>query len=645
MSRHNLNHILDAIRTVVRSDRAASDAQLLERFATAGDEAAFELLLWRHGALVLGTCRRLLRDPQDAEDAFQATFLALARKASAIGKPAAVGCWLYRVACRVALAARKRRSKTVERKQPIASLDSLAALPQISPVEQRELRAVLDEELAGLPERFRGPIVLCYLEGRTLEEAAIELGCPRGTVASRLARARDRLRGQLLRRGLALPAGLVGGALWEAGASGAPPASLILRAALLCVHDQAGDAVTGHVVALTERVLRAMFLRKLMTGTVALTLLAGLLFGGGLGLTGRAGNVAHAEAARAAAMAPVAAEDDAKSQQPRNKAPLKVTVTRPRVAAIAPFEVFTGRLEAGRVIQVRSQLAGHVKSVSFRRGADVKKGDLLYELDSRPQQAQLEQSKASLTVARAQLEVARDKVAWSERMWKKGLLPQASVKEQKANEDTARAAVDAARAALEQAQVMIQAAKILAPIDGRATGPIVDPGNLVAAGPQGTLLTTLMSLDPMRVVFDLDERSYLRYRRQIRAGQVKGAGSPIYLALADEDGFPHQGELDSLDNIVQPQTGSVRARGVVPNRDILLVPGAFVRVKVPFGKRRRVLEVPESAVGKDAGKHFVRVINRRKGLERREVTLGERDGEWRVIEKGLRSDDWVVVDR
>jgi RND family efflux transporter MFP subunit len=158
-------------------------------------------------------------------------------------------------------------------------------------------------------------------------------------------------------------------------------------------------------------------------------------------------------------------------------------------------------------------------------------------------------------------------------------------------------------------------------------------------------LTTLMSLDPMRVVFDMDERSFLRYRRLMRAGQVKGPGGPIYLALADEDGFPHQGELDSIDNVVEPRTSTVRARGVVPNRDRLLVPGASVRVKVPLGKRRRVLEVPESTVGKAGGKHFIWVINGRKGIQRREVTLGEPDGDWRVIEKGLRYDDWVVVDR
>jgi RND family efflux transporter MFP subunit len=660
--------MLNAIRSAVGTDRAAvSDAQLLERFTASGDEAAFELLLWRHGRLVLGVCRRLLRDAQDAEDAFQATFLALTRKAGAIGKPAAVGYWLYRVACRVALAVRRRRSETVTREQHIPSLECAGALPEMSTAELEELRAVLDEELALLPERFRAPIVLCYLEGLTVDEAAVELSCPRGTVASRLARARDRLRGQLFRRGLALPTGLAGVTLCEIGASAAPPASLILQALLLTTRDQSGVAISGHVVALTERVLRTMFLRKLMTTAAALAVLAGLLVGGGLAFQGRIGHAAQAESARAV-QTPAATEDDAKKQPSQGKAPLRVTVSRPRAAEVAPFEVFTGRLEAGQVIQVRPQMSGFVKKIGFKRGSDVKKGDLLYKLDMRPEQAQLEQNKANLTVARAQLQAVRDKLAWSERMVAKGLLSGKSVQEQKANEVAARAAVDAAQAALDQVRATVHAGSILAPIAGRATGPIVDPGNFVAAGPQGTLLTTLMSLDPMRVVFDMDERSYLRYRRLMRTGQVKGPGklhdhsiidstnaavrnrqaqepgSPIYLALADEEGFPHRGELDSLDNVVQPQTGTVHARGIVPNPDKLLVPGAWVRVKIPFGKPRRVLEVLESAISKDGDKPFISVINGRNGLERREVKRGERDGDWRVIEKGLRANDWVVVE-
>jgi RNA polymerase sigma factor (sigma-70 family) len=176
----------------------SSDAQLLERFVAEQDEAAFERLVWRHGPTVLGVCRRVLRHEQDAEDAFQATFLVLVRKAGSIGKRQAVGSWLYRVALRVAL-----RARAGKRAAPRAEVVDVPVEPAPGP-DRDDLRPVLDEEVNRLPEKYRAPFVLCYLEGRTNEEAARQLGCPRGTVQSRLAWARQRLRDRLGRRGLAL---------------------------------------------------------------------------------------------------------------------------------------------------------------------------------------------------------------------------------------------------------------------------------------------------------------------------------------------------------------------------------------------------------------------------------------------------------
>ena len=185
-----------------RSASGLTDAQLLERFVADQDEAAFEILLWRHGPKVLGVCRRVLRHEQDAEDAFQATFLVLVRKAGSIGKRQSVGSWLYRVAYRVALRAKVSASKRNARQRVITDVPAAEAVPDLF---SRDVALVLDEEVNRLPEKYRAAFVLCYLDGKTNEQAAQELGCPKGTILSRLAWARERLRVRLTRRGLAYP--------------------------------------------------------------------------------------------------------------------------------------------------------------------------------------------------------------------------------------------------------------------------------------------------------------------------------------------------------------------------------------------------------------------------------------------------------
>lgn len=200
MSRGILARLL---RTRAEPADPTSDADLLARFARTRDEAAFELLVWRHAALVFGVCRRLVRDDHLAEDAFQAAFLILARKAGSV-RGANVAGWLFRVARRVALRARRQALARGSREAPLTT--EPAWEPEPAPIEQRELYALLDAEIARLPERFRLPVVLCYLGGRSTDDAARALGCPRGTVLSRLATARAKLALRLTRRGVALPA-------------------------------------------------------------------------------------------------------------------------------------------------------------------------------------------------------------------------------------------------------------------------------------------------------------------------------------------------------------------------------------------------------------------------------------------------------
>lgn len=279
-----LRHFLQDLRRAVGPKEGGfSDAALLDRFVRGRDETAFEGLIQRHGPMVLGVCRRVLRHDQDAEDAFQATFLALARKAGSIGRREALGGWLYQVAYRAALAARSR---------PVAWLalpaDGLEAPDGGQEVHWRDLRPVLDEEINRLPDRYRAPFVLCYLQGRTNAEAARGLGCPEGTVLSRLAWARSRLRSRLVRRGLgpaavatALAAG-DGSAVASAQVPNGVFDSTIQAVRAFASGSAAAAGVPGRAALLAKGVVRAMWLNKVKTAAAVLAVAVGLACGAGV---------------------------------------------------------------------------------------------------------------------------------------------------------------------------------------------------------------------------------------------------------------------------------------------------------------------------------------------------------------------------
>src|SRR5262249_40077942 len=238
--------------------KGAPDQQLLERFANAHEEAAFEALVRRHGPLVLGVCRRVLHQEQDAEDAFQATFLVLARKAGSISKRAAVGNWLYRVAYHMALQARKKAA--VRQKREARATRRELADP-LAEVTGRELLAVFDEELQNLPEGERAALVLCYLEGKTRDEAARDAGCSESTLKRRLERGKERMRLRLARRGVALPAALLAAGLAQSARAAVPLrlAASAVKAGWLFATDQAqAGAASPQALALANEALRAI---------------------------------------------------------------------------------------------------------------------------------------------------------------------------------------------------------------------------------------------------------------------------------------------------------------------------------------------------------------------------------------------------
>jgi RNA polymerase sigma-70 factor (ECF subfamily) len=276
MADRQASPLLEYLRGISRPpDAEQTDGELLERFAAQRDPAAFAALMHRHGPMVLAVCRRVLAVEADAEDAFQATFLVLARKAGSIARRELLANWLYGVACRTATRARTDAAR--RRAREGGAMREPAAQP-VDEVLGRDLRRALDEEVSRLPARYRLPFVLCYLEGKTNDEAARQLGCPCGTVSSRLAWARERLRGRLLRRGLDLSAGLLGVLLSEVVLPTAVPPALgeaTTRAAVLFASGEAAAAgvVTARVVALTRGVLQTMFRTRLrMVGGMLLAL-------------------------------------------------------------------------------------------------------------------------------------------------------------------------------------------------------------------------------------------------------------------------------------------------------------------------------------------------------------------------------------
>jgi RNA polymerase sigma factor (sigma-70 family) len=262
-----MNSVLRYIRRMIApAPVEATDGQLLERFVRAGEEGAFDALLERHGRMVMGICRRLLGNAHDAEDAFQATFLVLVRKAGSISRRDSVGSWLFGVAYRTALRARSNACKRQVHERNAGNL--ALARTVVDDTAHLQLRPLIDSELERLPEKYRAPLVLCYLEGKTNEEAARLLGWTKGTVSGRLARARDLLRGRLARRGITLCAPLFATALFQATASAGVPLAVLQNtvqaAGLMALGKTAGlGAISTSVAALTEGMIKAMFFAKL----------------------------------------------------------------------------------------------------------------------------------------------------------------------------------------------------------------------------------------------------------------------------------------------------------------------------------------------------------------------------------------------
>lgn len=327
--------------------------------------------------------------------------------------------------------------------------------------------------------------------------------------------------------------------------------------------------------------------------------------------------------------------------------PPAVTVARALTRTVTETDEFTGHLEAVHAVEVRPRVSGYVQRVAFTEGARVHKGDLLFVIDPRPYQAELARAEAQLQQARTARALAAADLARA----KKLVAVQAISREEFDARTSADAAGDAevraAEAAVETARLDLAWTQVRSPIDGRVGRAELTVGNLAQAGPAGaSLLTTVVSLDPMYLYFETDERTYLRYAalasRTARAGRHPSA-LPITMGLVSEHDFPHTGTIDFVDNQVDPVSGTIRMRAVFRNPDHQLTPGLFARVRLADGRPYAATLVPDGAVGTDQDKKFVYVLGPADTVQYRAIQLGPVVDGLRVVREGLRPGEPVVI--
>jgi multidrug efflux system membrane fusion protein len=324
--------------------------------------------------------------------------------------------------------------------------------------------------------------------------------------------------------------------------------------------------------------------------------------------------------------------------------PPPVTVAKPIVKEIVEVDEFTGRFDAVASVEIRARVGGYLESVQFTDGAIVKEGDLLFVIDRRPFQASLAQADASLVSSRARLDYARQELDRVERLTRSGNAPERQLDERRQQFLTAQADVNGAQGALAQARLDLGFTEIRAPIAGRISRKLVTEGNLVRANE--TMLTTIVALDPIHFYFDVDERSYLAYTRMSRDGtRPSGRDTPyeVMIALTDERDPKHPGRLDFVDNRVDQATGTMRGRAVVPNSDLLMVPGMFGRIAIPGSGRYRAVLVPDEAIGADLDRRFVYVVAEDGTVSQKAVRPGPRYDGYRIVRTGLTGDETIIV--
>ena len=325
-----------------------------------------------------------------------------------------------------------------------------------------------------------------------------------------------------------------------------------------------------------------------------------------------------------------------------------VTVAQPVKRTVTDWDEFTGRFDAIEEVQVRARVGGFVTNVEFKDGDMVHAGDLLYIIDPRPFEAVAEQADGQLSDARAKVELAKRDLDRGLALVQTSAVSEQLVDQRRQALQAAHAAVTQAEGALKAAQLNIEFTHVIAPIGGRVSRHLVSVGNLVQGSEGGsTLLTSIVSLDPIYIYFDMDEATYLKYNRLWFEGKRPSSRdnpNPVQVALTGETKPSHDGKVDFLDNRLDVSTGTLRGRAVIPNKDLSILPGQFGRVRLIASAPYDALLIPDNAIATDQSRKIVFVVKEDNTAEARPVILGPLDEGLRVIREGLKADDRVVVD-
>ncbi len=358
----------------------------------------------------------------------------------------------------------------------------------------------------------------------------------------------------------------------------------------------------------------------------------------------------HACLSLAAGLSIMAAAGCSKVQTPVVKPPdLNVTVTRPVVREIRDIDEFTGRTEAVGFVEVRARVGGYLQKVAFKEGAEVKAGDLLFEIDPRPFQAEIDRAQAKLVSDEARLrelsaEYARNKILHDRRA-----LSLEELQQSEAAKDVAAANIAADKAELEKARLDLEFSRITAPVAGRVGRAEITEGNLISGQITGSpVLTTIVPQSPIYVYFDVDERRFLEYLknmavREASLDKVAEADIKVRLSLSDTTDFPFEGEVDFADNRVNPSTGTLRVRAVFDNSKRLMTPGLFSRLRIESREAHSAVLIPDIAILTDQGLKYVWVVDAKGVVSRRDVRLGKSVQGVREVLEGLSPEDTVIV--
>src|SRR6201996_5571889 len=326
----------------------------------------------------------------------------------------------------------------------------------------------------------------------------------------------------------------------------------------------------------------------------------------------------------------------------------EVTVAKVITKRIKEWDEYTGRFQAIDTVEVRPRASGYIEQVLFHEGQFVKKDDVLVLIDPRPYQADYDRAKAGLELAKSQRALASLEAARVQKLKDSGAVSREELDERLSTLNQQEASVSGAKAALDNAALLLSFTKVRAPIAGRASRAEVTRGNLVTGGNNGgTLLTTIVSVDPIYVYFEGDENAYLRYNQLAREGErpsSRDAHNPVRVGLSNEQGFPHEGYMDFVDNQLDVRTGTIRARAVLENKQNLFTPGMFARVQLLGSGEYDAILIEDRAVGTDQSQNFVLVLGADNKLEYRVIQPGRIiDGGLRIVRKGLKPEDVVVI--